>query len=178
MNYQEKTVTNLCSFYVSDWHLVTMMLPYISKSINEGRKIATILEKDIVENVKTLVERLNLKEDKEILNINWTRTSTSRYTNISKILDKNMAEKQLIIINGSKEFIKKAREHIDKYIQKNKTKLEEVGVEIKIVSCYEIVEFNGSIQEILNSNDKMLNTSGEKEITEIFGDFERKEKIS
>lgn len=178
MKFQEKTITNLCSFYVSDWHLVTMLLPYISKSINEGRKIATILEKDIAENVNTLVERLNLKTEKEILNINWTRINEIKYTSISKILDKNMAEKQVIIINGSKEFIKKAKENVDKYIRKNKDKIDELQAKMKIISSYEIVEFNGSIQEILNSNDKILNTSGEKEITDVFEDYERKEKIS
>lgn len=177
MEFQEKTVTNLCSFYVSEWHLVTMILPYINKSINEGRKIATILEKDIAKNVNTLVERLNLKTEKEILNINWTRTKETKYANISRLLDKNMAKEQLIIINGNKEFIKNAKDNINKYIQKNKDKLDELGVNLKIVSCYEIVEFNGSIQEILNNNDKILNTSGEKEITEVFEDYERNEKI-
>lgn len=178
MKFQEKTVTNLCSFYVSDWHLVTMILPYINKSINEGKKIATILEKDIVENVNTLVERLNLKTEKEILNINWTSVNERKYTNISKILDKNMSQEQIVIINGNKDFIKRAKENVEKYIQKNKEKLEEQNIKIKIISCYEIVEFNGSIQEILNENDKILNTSGEKEITEVFEDYERKEKIS
>ena len=29
MEVQENNFTKLCSFYVSDWHLVTMLLPYI-----------------------------------------------------------------------------------------------------------------------------------------------------
>ena len=40
------------------------------------------------------------------------------------------------------------------------------------------MEFNGSIVEILDEHDKILNTSGEKEITEVFTDYNRKEKIS
>ena len=45
---------------------------------------------------------------------------------------------------------------------------------IKIINCYEIVEFNGSIEDILDKHDKILNTSGEKEINEIFIDYKRK----
>ena len=35
----------LCSFYVSEWHLVTMILPYINKELNEKAKIINITEK-------------------------------------------------------------------------------------------------------------------------------------
>ena len=177
MNFQKKLVKNLCSFYVSDWHLVTMLLPYINKSINEGVKIATVLEKDIKENVCTLLERLNLKTNEQILNINWTRTNEKKYANICKILDKTFSEKQLIIVNGTKDYIERAKENINRYIDKNKEKLVNINSKIKIVSCYEIVDFNGSIQEILDNSDKILNTSGEKEIEEIFEDYEKKEKI-
>ena len=52
-----------------------------------------------------------------------------------------------------------------------------MGTEITIVNCYEIIEFNGSINEILDSHDKILNTSGEKEIEEVFDEYKRTEKI-
>ena len=74
MEVQKNNLTKLCSFYVSDWHLVTMLLPYINQKINEQAKIATILEKDIRENVETLVEKLNLKNREKILNLNWSTT--------------------------------------------------------------------------------------------------------
>ena len=48
---------------------------------------------------------------------------------------------------------------------------------ITIINCYEIVEFNGSIVEILDQHDKILNTSGEREINDIFSDYVRKERI-
>ena len=73
MEVQENNFTKLCSFYVSDWHLVTMLLPYINKKINEQAKIATILENDIQENVKTLVEKLNLKNAEKILLIDMEK---------------------------------------------------------------------------------------------------------
>ena len=35
MELVKPTIEKICSFYVSDWHLVTMLLPYINKEINE-----------------------------------------------------------------------------------------------------------------------------------------------
>ena len=32
-------IKKICSFYVSDWHLVTMLLPYINRQIDEKAKI-------------------------------------------------------------------------------------------------------------------------------------------
>lgn len=172
MSIQKSNITKLCSFYVSDWHLVTMLLPYINKKINEETKIATILENDIESNVETLVEKLNLKNAKEILKINWT----NKERNINELLEKNTDKNILIIVNGNKEFIKKENEKIDNYLELNKDKFK--NIDIRIVDCYEIVEFNGSIVEILNDHDKILNTSGEKEIKEVFEDYNKKEKIS
>ena len=49
MEMSRNHIEKLCSFYVSDWHLVTMLLPYINKQINEKANIITILESDIEE---------------------------------------------------------------------------------------------------------------------------------
>ena len=35
MELLQPTIEKICSFYVSDWHLVTMLLPYVNKEINE-----------------------------------------------------------------------------------------------------------------------------------------------
>lgn len=169
MNNQKNKISKLCSFYVSDWHLITMLLPYINKKINEKVEIATVLENNIEQNVKTLVEKLNLKNAEKILEINWNNKS-------KKIEDIIKDEKeQLIIVNGNKEFIESTNEELDKYLKENNEKLK--NVKIKIINCYEIVEFNGSITQILDNHDKILNTSGEKEINEIFEDYTRNEKI-
>lgn len=172
MNNQKNKISKLCSFYVSDWHLITMLLPYINKKINEEVEIATVLEEDIQNNVKTLVEKLNLKNERKILEINWKNKSKS----IEDIIGDIIAKEVLIIVNGSKEFIDNSNEEISNYLELNKEKFENIS--IKIVDCYEIVEFNGSIVEILDNHDKILNTSGEKEINEVFEDYNKKEKIS
>lgn len=165
MEVRENNLTKLCSFYVSDWHLVTMLLPYINQKINEQAKIATILEKDIEENVKTLVEKLNLKNKEKILKLNWSATEKIKQS--IHTLERN--QELIIFINGSKEFIKAQNKKLEKYFS---THL--IYGPIKIINCYEIIEFNGSIQEILDNHNKILNTSGEREINEIFTDYEKK----
>jgi len=164
MEVQKNTLTKLCSFYVSDWHLVTMLLPYINQKINEQAKIATILEKDIKENVVTLVEKLNLKNKEKILNLNWNKNE--KIVNTINQLKKD--QELIIFINGNKEFIEKQNKKLIKYIKTNI-----ITNKIKIINCYEIIEFNGSITEILDKHDKILNTSGEKEIKEIFSDYDK-----
>ncbi len=177
MNIEGENIMKLCSFYVSDWHLVTMLLPYISKKVNEETKIATILKDDIKNNVETLVQKLNLKNEQKILDIDWNSKNGRKYTNINNIIESNIGNDILIVVNGDKEYIKSVNENIDKYIEKNIKKIEKTNTTIKVVDCYEIVEFNGSIIEILDNHDKILNTAGEKEISEVFEDYTKKEKV-
>ena len=49
-----KNTEKLCSFYVGQWHLVTMILPYINKKIQEEANIITVLKDDIKQNIETL----------------------------------------------------------------------------------------------------------------------------
>ena len=42
MVLEEKKVKDICNFYVSDYHLEIMLLPYISKKIEEGEEIVII----------------------------------------------------------------------------------------------------------------------------------------
>lgn len=164
MDIQENNLTKLCSFYVSDWHFITMLLPYINKKINEQAKIATILEKDMQKNVEILVEKLNLKNKEKILNINWNKIKE-----INKSMESIESNQELIIlVSGSKEFIEKQNRKLTRYFETKNIKQS-----IKIIDCYEVIEFNGNIQEILDEHDKILNTSGEKEITEVFADYQK-----
>lgn len=167
MEVQKNNLTKLCSFYVSDWHLVTMLLPYINQKINEQAKIATILEQDIKQNVETLVEKLNLKNKEKIINLNWSTQDEIK----EKINELEKNQELVIFINGSKEFIEKHNKKLTKYFETHLIKNE-----IKIINCYEIIEFNGSITQILDEHDKILNTSGEKEIKEVFADYEKNNK--
>ena len=168
MEILKNNIEKLCSFCVSDWHLVTMLLPYINKQINEKANIITVLENNVEENIRTLIKKLNLKNEEKILKLNWKKSNGIKYSTLQKKmkeLDKNQAL-NVIFINGNKEYIDMTNKNIEKFLNDNKEKC--INTNIKIVNCYEVGEFNLNIQEILSYHSKILNTSGEKEICEVF----------
>lgn len=167
MEVQENNITKFCSFYVSDWHLVTMLLPYINKKINEQVKIATVLEKEIEPKVKVLVEKLNLKNREKILSLNWDKQEE-----IEKVEELKNAQEIIIFINGSKDFIESENKKLENTLKGNSQ-----NTKIKIVNCYEVTQLEGNVREILNKHDKILNTSGEKEICEIFDDYKKTSEL-
>ena len=168
MEILKNNIERLCSFYVSDWHLVTMLLPYINKQIDEKANVVTLLENDIEENMKTLVKKLNLKNESKILKINWNKTNGIKYSELKNKMKELKKEDILnvIFINGSKSYIDLTNKNIEKFLQDNAKKYKEVN--IKIIDCFEVSEFNVNMQEILHTHDKILNTSGEREICEVF----------
>lgn len=179
MDLLKNNIEKLCSFYVSDWHLVTMLLPYINKQINEKANIITVLENNIEENVKTLVSKLNLKNKEEILNLDWKEKKVSKYSEIKEIMKKIKKGdiENIVLINGNKDYIDIINKNINKYLeniekqakQGNNSVTEKLN--IKIINCFEVGEFNLNIKEILQNHDKILNTSGEKEINDVFEDY-------
>ena len=167
MEILKNNIEKLCSFYVSDWHLVTMLLPYINKQINEKANIITILENDIEENIKTLTKKLNLKNEEQILGLDWKKTNGLKYFEVeNKIKELKNDTLNIIFINGNKNYIDITDKNIEKFLNKNKEKKKELN--IKIINCFEVSEFNVNMQQILNEHDKILNTSGEKEINDVF----------
>jgi len=170
MEEKRKTIESLCSFYVSDWHMVTMLLPYINAQVNENIKIATIFEKEIETKLIELLEKLNLKNKEEIKKINWKIKNGYKYEEVSKILSEQLREKQIILISGTKDFLDKTNQNIQKWYSKQKE------AKIKIINCYEVTDFNYNLKEILDSHDRILNTSGEKEICEIFDGYKKEIK--
>lgn len=174
MELVEKTIEKICSFYVSDWHLVTMLLPYINKEINEKANIITILEKDIEQNIKTLIDKLNLKNKEKILNINWKKTNGIKYSEIRKKIKEEIIEDKLniIFINGKKNYIDIVNKNIEKFLTENSKKYKEIN--IKIINCFEVGDFNMNIIDILSEHTRILNTSGEKAINDVFDGYEKK----
>ena len=143
-----KNIKKVCSFYVSDWHLTTMLLPHINEKINEGVKITTILENDLRENMETLLGKLKLKNTEKILNIDWNKTKDIE----QKI--KEITNEEEVIINGSMEFINKANELLQKDLSE--------GTTIKVIDCYDFNDNKEKIKDILDEHETVLNTSGEK----------------
>ena len=166
----EKKLEKLCSFYVSDWHLTTMILPYINSKIEKDVNVVPVLENKLEENIKILVEKLNLKNKEKILSINWKNLDSIKYENIENKLNeelnknnKNNETETIILVNGSKEYIEKNNSNIEKWLETSKIS------KLKIINFFEVTDFNNNIVEILSNHNKVFNTSGEKEISEVFG---------
>lgn len=162
MGYTNDNIKKICNFYVSDWHLAVMLLPYINKEINEGVKITTIFERNMKDNIETLVGKLNLKNENKILKINW---NNEKNENIENYIQENLDEKKenLFIINGNKEYIENTNEKLYKCIKEKGSKKNFV----KIVDCYEVSKNEEKMYNIIKMHDSILNTSGEHEIEKI-----------
>lgn len=169
-----ENITKICSFYVSDWHLTTMLLPYINKEIEHRNKISTILENSLVENIKVLAERITLDNKSDILNINWNSMQNIKNEEIEKIID-NSKENNTIIINGSNTYIKNANKAIEKYLQMKREAIKDK--KIKIINCYKVTSLATDLDSILKLHDKVLNTTGEKKIEEVFEGYKKMDII-
>ncbi len=163
VNSNEK-VKKICSFYVSDWHLITMLIPYLKEKLEESR-ITTVLEKSLKENIDILMEKLviNSKDKKNISSIGWEEKTSQEQEKIEKMLDDCATKETIVIIVGSKEYIKKMNDIIEKY-SRNISE----GKCITIINCFEATQFNTTIKEILQEHKYILNTSGEKNISDVF----------
>ena len=164
MNNKENTIKKVCSFYINEWHLTTMILPYIHKKLNENEEFITLLQVGIKENIEEILRKMNLKErnKKQIQNINWTSTKVIKYENIKKFITKSKNKKVNILINGKKEYIENVNVNINKALKEIKNE-----IDITIINCFEITEFD-NIGEITKTHDYILNTSGTQKISEVF----------
>ena len=142
MIVENKRLEKLCCFYVSEFHLEMILLPYINKSLDENKKIFIVSEINLEKSLGILMSKINLKENRknEILNLNWKNNSI-----------RNIENNSVIIIVGKSKFIKNINEQL---------KIENSV----IVDCYNFEEIQDKSTEILNGYEKNLNTSGIQDI--------------
>ena len=141
MVLEEKKVKNICNFYVSEYHLEIMLLPYISKKIDNEENITIITEIDLESTLNVVIERINLDKDKKekIKKIGW---------NIQNI--ENIIPNTNVILIGSKKFIN------EKVFELKERQVET----LEIIACYNYNEVKNDIKEIVSKYDGMLNTLG------------------
>lgn len=141
MVLEEKKIKNICNFYVSDYHLEIMLLPYISKKIDNEEKVIIITEKDLRDSLKIVIDRINIEEHKKekIVNLKW---------NSQKL--ENIIENTNIILIGSSKFIN------NKILELKEKKIKN----LTIIACYDYNEVKNDIQEIVTKYDEILNTLG------------------
>lgn len=141
MVLEEKKVKNICDFYVSEYHLEIMLLPYISKKIDNEENITIITEIDLESTLNVVIERINLDKDKKekIKKIGW---------NIQNI--ENIIPNTNVILIGSKKFIN------EKVFELKERQVEN----LEIIACYNYNEVKNDMKEIVSKYDGMLNTLG------------------
>lgn len=159
----QQNIKKLCNFYVSDLHLSVMLLPYISKQINEDVEITTIFEKLEKQNIETVLDKLNVKNKEKILNINWFNSDKDTYEKIENTIEKSIKDnkKMTIIIGGNKKYILDTNKNIINYLKNNNNS------DIKIINCYNIEEIGNDMKSIVKEYDGILNTSGEIKISDL-----------
>ena len=110
------------------------------------------------ENIEAVLEKLNVKNKEEILNINWFNSNKDTYEKIENTIDKSIKnnKKTTIIIGGNKNYISENNETIMKYLNSKKN-----ISNIKIIDCYNVEEVGMDMKSIVKKYDGLLNTSGE-----------------
>jgi hypothetical protein len=153
----QQNIKKLCNFYVSDLHLSVMLLPYLSKQINEDVEITTIFEKLNKEDLEVILDKLSVNNKKEILSINWLNKYNTN-EEIKKIIESSNKnnKKKTIIIGGNKKFILENNDIIMSYLNNNI-----INSDIKIINCYNVEEVGKEMRAIVERYDGILNTSGE-----------------
>lgn len=139
----ENKIEKLCCFYVSDFHLEMILLPYINNKLDENIIIKT--EKDLRDTVETLVSKMNLNEEnkQKILSLGWNEKEY-----------KKLEDKSNIIIIGNKKYINDVNVQIKEKDIKDAT----------IIDCYNFEDTKDKIENIIGEYSRSLNTTGAENI--------------
>lgn len=141
MLIENKSIEKICSFYVSDFHLEMILMPYINKELEENKNIIIKTEKNLKDTVEILVSKMNLNDaNKErILNLDWNNEFNKKANNNSDV-----------IVIGS-----------EKYINDINSEIKNENIEnVKIIDCYNFNDVKDNMNKIIEYHDKSLNTMG------------------
>lgn len=174
--YKNQRINRMCSFYVSNMHLSTMMLPYLANKLGEGNTIYTFLEENLEDEMKLLVSKLNLNEEikKKITQLNWKKSNLYKYADFEQYMKKEEKKTQdlYVLVVGKEEYMERINEQLEKWSEKQNDRKNRIN----IIDCYEVMQFNDNISNILDKHNKIINTSGEKEIEDVFEGYRRENK--
>lgn len=140
----------ICSFYISEPHLVAILIPYIYKNLNAENKIETFFEEDL----EDIFNKINLGDNfdrEKFKNIDWKKLKQDELSN------KFESNTNIIIVAGKSDFIN----HINRLILNFHTNF-------TLVNCYNIKDIDKNIGNVIEEYDKVLYTSGIEEIKEIY----------
>ena len=140
MNTKECNIKKYCCFYVSEYHLEMILLPFIKEKINNS-KIVIFTQYNLLETIKVLLDRINFRENEKnkILNLHyWNNKEIENLINLDK--------EYIFIINGNINYIEKINKKVKCY-----------GLnKISIIDCYNIEKVD--IKTIESRYNYKLNT--------------------
>ena len=127
----------LCCFYVSEFHLEMILVPYINKKIQENENITIFTEIKLKKTVEELISKMNLKEEEkqEILKLEWNG-------------DRETKENSNILIIGT-----------EKYIKEKNEKIKDINT-LSIVDCYDFEDIKNDLNNVVKEYKNTLNTLG------------------
>ena len=141
MVIENKGIEKIYSFYVSDFHLEMILLPFIKNKMAKEENVIIKSEYDLKDSLEVLLSKINMteKEKSEILNLDWDKTEkTNEIKN-----DTN------VIIIGNKNYISNINEQIGKNNINNAT----------IVDCYKVDDIKGNVEDIVKNYNRGLTTN-------------------
>ena len=146
----KNNIQKMSCFYASDWHLTVMLLPYINSKINENNQIYMKCENSIEEKMKMLLNKLDIKNKGNILNINWNGSAVQE--------DDDNTKNKIYIVSGNNEYIESTNKAINQFYETKESN-------VKIINCYEVAE-DEDLNKIIKENGytQLLNTKGESNI--------------
>ncbi len=141
-------IENLCNFYASKYHLSMILLEYLKRNHTKKTQIITFMQEDI----KKEIEDLNVKYK---YNIDLNKTNFEVINDIYEI-EPNITKDMIFIVQGNLHYMDEANEYINDLVGKKSN--------VKIINCYDFEKQKKVMKELINKNDKILYTTGEKVI--------------
>ena len=175
MNLQEQMIKKTCGCYANNWHLTTMLLPYVTKKIEKEESIITVLKEGIEDKIKKLIDNLKITPEmkEKIKKIDWTPKEKIFIEELKSTIEENKSKEITILITGTKEEMERQNKEIEQIYYKNENK----EIILHIINLYKMSEIN-DIYEILNGYEFVINTSGIHKIQEIYPNYNKETKTA
>ena len=131
---ENKEIEKTCCFYVSDFHLEMILMPYINDKIEEN--ITILSEKNLRDTLEIVTSKMNINEEKKqkILQLKWEGEEPKENSNI--------------IVIGSKDYI----------LQKN-ADIQNINP-ISVLDCYNFEEEKDNMNNLIKRYKNTINTLG------------------
>ncbi len=139
-------IESLCNFYASKYHLSMILLEYLKKNSTKKTQIVTFMQEDIEKEIQDLNEKYKY-------NINLNKIDFKRINDIYGI-EPEISKDIIFIVQGNINFMNEANEYIRDLADKKS--------KIKIINCYDFEKQKKVMKMLIDQNDKILYTTGEK----------------